>query len=335
MRQKGWSVRIIVFNMDVGSTLVDGALLRQADTSTIPYDELVDVSQLDVDEDISAKCAAHGCGFKYDAVGWVHMSRNAMRQMYTEMLVGHFLEREGNAFDVAVVLNGDLVFPLPISTVDVQAAANAAASGQRIVYTTGINDAGGFTDSFYFGGPRSLSTVLRRYAEFERYAHIQNDNEAVLKAAFEAHGISRRVTRAAFFKVRASGDGPPFQGVGLATGARHVEWQGGPGLPLSFDTEERAQVLREARHWRATCFHHCPNEQGNHGVSHEACFSERFGCPRAQAELAFGSTRSVAAAQPCAQYAAEPGKCPVRCVSDVCRELHERADRYIRSTALG
>ena len=191
---------------------------------------------------------------------------------------------------MAVVLGADLVFPLNLTTLDVR----EAAASDNLIFTSACNDAGGVTNGFYVGAPRVLSVVLRRYDEFERHMHIRNDYEAVLKSAFELNGIERRVTRAVFFKVRASGEGPAFRGNGPAVGARHVVWQGGPKMPLAATEDDEAQILREAQVWRATCFHPCETN---------VCFATECFPP---APLAIGVRRNE-----------------WRCVSDACVKQHE------------
>ena len=95
---------------------------------------------------------------------------------------------------------------------------------QRTVYTTGVNDADGFTNGFYIGHPRPLSQVMGPV----RVAHSQlmkldigsgvydgatypNNYEVLLRRAFEQHGILHRQTGLIFFKIRASGQ-PFWQG---------------------------------------------------------------------------------------------------------------------------
>ena len=58
--------------------------------------------------------------------------------------------------DVAVVTGPDYHLALDISPVDVR----RAAMEQRTVYTTGVNDADGYTNGFYIGHPRPLSQVM-------------------------------------------------------------------------------------------------------------------------------------------------------------------------------
>ncbi|KAL1520684.1 hypothetical protein AB1Y20_022253 [Prymnesium parvum] len=260
LRRQGWELTIYVLNMDVGSAPVDGVALRREDVRVVPAHVLETAQQAEVDALLDAKCAVWSCRFKYDAFA-PEMSRNAMRQMYSELRVGQFLQKHASAFDVAVVVGSDLLFPLDVSVAHVQEAASE--EGRRVVFTSGGNDAGGYTNAFYIGAPRVVSSILRRFDDFERHMHLQNDFEAVLKSAFVQLGVERRVTNTIFFKVRASSDSVP----------QRVVWQGGPQLPslVNWTAAEVAQIRKEARKWKAQCYFPC---RPNTLCFPELCFPE-------------------------------------------------------------
>ena len=71
-----------------------------------------------------------------------------------------------------------------------------------------MNDAGGYTNGFYIGQPKTLSKILSRYVDFHTYpeypTYIKGDYEQVVRDSFAHHKVSRNITNIAFCKLRAN-----------------------------------------------------------------------------------------------------------------------------------
>ena len=244
----GWSVEL------GHGEAIDGVTANQSAVRTLPWTVFQSARQADVDKLIEKRCRdmPAWCGERrggiFQADGWngahgtdgaVYLlgprqpvlghdrqlaSRNAFRQLYSEWRVGGFLQSpEGSKYDTAVVLGPDFHLALDI---DVEAVRRSASLADT-VYTTNINDGmfshlnrnHSITNGFYFGAPRALSRVLRRYDNLTAIVRLLRrvrstgplDYEAVLGGAFRKAGISRAVTPMVFFKIRANGV-PDWQG---------------------------------------------------------------------------------------------------------------------------
>ena len=253
----GHTVDLYGWSMELGDgEAIDGTTPNQTAVRTLPWTVFQSARQADVDALIEKRCrdTPAWCGERrggiFQADGWsgadgtdgiLHLlgprqpvlglghdrqlsSRNAFRQLYSEWRVGGFLQSpEGSKYDAAVVLGPDFHLALDI---DVEAVCRSASLADT-VYTTNINDGMlsqlhrnlSITDGFYFGAPRALSSVLRRYDNLTAIRRMLRrvrstgplDYEAVLGGAFRKAGISRAVTPMVFFKIHANGV-PDWQG---------------------------------------------------------------------------------------------------------------------------
>ena len=197
-------VEVHAFNVNPGDAKIDGVTVSQDDLRLIEYDSLRDFNQTLIDIEVSRRCVGFRCELRYDGEGLAYLTRNAFRQLYVEWQVSEFLSVNSGKFDVAIATGSDFLFVKEISTLDVLSAAR----NSDVVFTTNMNDAGGFTNGFYIGHPETLSKVLRRYSEFHEFpgsdSYFQADYEKVLKDAFEYNNVSRKVTDMPFCKVRAN-----------------------------------------------------------------------------------------------------------------------------------
>ena len=135
-------------------------------------------------------------------------AQNARRQLYSESRVGSFLAERAADFDLAVVCSPDVFFLRTIS----REHARRAAISSAIVYTADFANFGGFTNSFYFGSPAPLASILRRDCSTTPGAiavaprqQRADTYERALKGTFAGCGVTRRPTDAFFLKVRAGG----------------------------------------------------------------------------------------------------------------------------------
>ena len=197
------TVPIHVFNIDVGNNTVDGVTVEKQDTDVVPYDVLEEARQSIIDAHIAERCKSIKCKFRYTDEGLHHLTENAFRQLYAEWRVANMLRED--KYDLAVVTSSDFFFVRKLNVADV---IHAAASNDPFVFTTAMNDAGGYTNGFYFGRPGALKKILNRYMDFHRYpqysTYAYGDYEQVVKDSFSYHNISRGVTDIAFCKLRAN-----------------------------------------------------------------------------------------------------------------------------------
>ena len=188
-------VHLYVYNLDTGDAPVDGVVLDQGDVrAVVPADVVEAQRQADVDKIVDAKCRPT-CRFRSDYTD-TH-TRNAMRQLHTEYMVGTYVERVADQFDVVVVCTADARLARPPNMAHVR----EAAAGTR-AFTSQVNNADGYTNGFYVGAPRALLPVLKRYLDFES---SDFDYEYGVKRAFDMHGVEHGFTDMVFWKIRANG----------------------------------------------------------------------------------------------------------------------------------
>ena len=233
LREHGASkIDIYVFNIDTQSASVDGNVaVNASDAHLIPHNVYESMLQNDVDRLVSQRCASmppgFSCKFSYYArEGADAKARqtvkvaarrqlNAMRQLYSEARIGHFLVRRLTKYDVALVIGPDMFLALNISIADVLTASRSLHS----IVTSLVCDAGrsknesGITNGFYIGHPLALANVLLRLEQTEHWRSTDPpfDYESLVRRSFDHHGQVRKPTTMVFFKIRADGK---------------VEWQG-------------------------------------------------------------------------------------------------------------
>lgn len=192
--EAGYTVKVFVYNLDVGTQPVDGVVLSQ-DLSNFPFVEYQHQSekQADVDVKIDTLCRKERCRFRADYKPVT--VRNALRQLYSEKRVGDFLAEDNS--DIAIVCGPDFYIANDINTKHVRDAMTC-----NCVYTSQVNDAQGYTNGFYIGKPKNVARIMNRFNE---YKGSNKDYEYYVKRAFEMHRIKHKSTDIVFFKIRASG----------------------------------------------------------------------------------------------------------------------------------
>ena len=187
-------VRLYVYNLDTGNTPVDGVVMEQGDMRIIPADVIEQQQQADVDRIVNTKCISSCFRSSYTEEN----TRNAMRQLHTEYMVGKYVESVADEFDVVVVCTADARLARPICMEHVR----EAAAGTQ-VFTSRVNNAEGYTNGFYVGGPRALLPILKRYIDFEP---SHRDYEYTVKRAFDMHKVKHGFTDMVFWKIRGNGE---------------------------------------------------------------------------------------------------------------------------------
>lgn len=205
LRASQISVTVAVFSMDVGDALIDGCRVDADDVKLVPYDHIEVVQQSDVDAIINSSCtpSLQHCPILTRQHLSLATRRNALRQMYSEAVVGRFLKRTAHSIDAAVVIGPDF-FPFDnLSIADVR----IAASNRNITVISSTNPSGSYTNGYYIGHPIPVSKVLQRIDPyFAGRLPVQSGRgyEAHLQAGFALHGVHARLTEFFYVKVRAS-----------------------------------------------------------------------------------------------------------------------------------
>jgi len=194
--QEHFDVSIYVFNMNVENNVVDNTILDQNDIKLIPYNFYEEKIQQDFDIELSEKQKQFNLTFRSDYTPII--TQNALRQMYSEYRVGQFLQK--NNFDFAVAFSSDFYFANKINIEDCLHSIN----NTNMLYGSIINEGQGFSNGFFFGNPKPLSIIMKRFEIIETYLPINADYELVLKLCFERNNILRKITNIIVFKIRAN-----------------------------------------------------------------------------------------------------------------------------------
>jgi hypothetical protein len=198
LKQHGIEVDVFRYDLDPNEgDLVDKRLWRPR-LHPLPRDYYEANKTLDVDVEAAALCSKVQCLYR---PGYSEQTtRNAVRQLYSESRVGHFLNQNQDQYDVAIVIGSDIYVPWDISMQDInraltcstKAAAGAVeCSTPREILITGNNDAGGVTNGFYVGAPAVVSAVMSRLYDPDNFPE-QEDYERQLKRSFERHSVVTR-----------------------------------------------------------------------------------------------------------------------------------------------
>lgn len=193
-----YEVDIYVFNLDVGDTPVDDMPLCGSDVSIIPATCLEQRSQHEVDKELDCLVAAGICKMRSDYTP--KSIRNSLRQMYSEYRVGKWLEENQSRYKAAVVCGPDYYILNKLNMTEV----DKSMCGGGCMYTSAVNDAGGYTNGFYIGSLSPMINILKRYEIINRLLPTNNDYEHLVKRAFEINGITRCVSDMLFLKIRRS-----------------------------------------------------------------------------------------------------------------------------------
>jgi len=196
---------IYVFNNNVGDTLVDGIKQSNDDVNIIlKADIFEEMNQIDIDEKINEKILRDNINIKMREDYTEYMTRNAIRQMFSEEQVGLFLEKNINNYKLAIVCNPDLYFLNKINLENIR--ESIAINSNSSVYTSTVNEHPGhsYTNAFYFGSLEPLSKILKRFSILEKLLPTHSDYEHLLKKGFDMNGITRIITDIDFVKIRSN-----------------------------------------------------------------------------------------------------------------------------------
>ena len=273
LRARGHVVDIYGFNVEVHSPVVDDMPLNQSDVALVPFAALDSWRQEDIDSVIARLCpdGVLKCkSFDDQALAYIRDPRvdvkvglsmstkgymNAFRQLHTEMRVARFMA--SSSHDVAIAAVPDLHLAKKIDTAEL----HRAASDPAVAFTTTVNDAGGYTNGFYIGQPKTLAKVLDRFGNHREVATSMpggTNFETHVRKGFAMRGVRRIISGMTFFKIRATGM-PDWQGKMDYQLSRY-----GPASQREILSEWRAVNERNCAFMRAGCA--CGNGQVRIGL---------------------------------------------------------------------
>lgn len=112
------------------------------------------------------------------------MTRNAMRQVYSEALVAALLRFSTAGYAVCAVISLDVYLPTALAPEDLRHDGRTAAG---VVLVPGNNPSGGITNGFYIGWPKNMAAIMDR---FDKSYFPEQDYEAQLKRAFVRQNVT-------------------------------------------------------------------------------------------------------------------------------------------------
>ena len=218
LEQNNFKVDIYVFNLNVLDIKVDGKILNQNNIKIIPYNYYEEKLQTDLDIILEKKCIS-GCKFiaGYDEL----MNKNAMRQLYSEYMVGKFLEKN-NKYDLSIVCGPDYYIA---NNINIQDINNSLINNN--IYISQVNKSGGLTNGFYFGKSLNLVPLLKRYEDFKTGEDVY---ESTIVTAINTHNIKYKLTDIVFFKIRAN---------------NNIDWQGNKRVDFIKDENVKKKIINK------------------------------------------------------------------------------------------
>tara|TARA_B100000927_G_scaffold28499_1_gene21150 strand:+ start:320 stop:1687 length:1368 start_codon:yes stop_codon:yes gene_type:complete len=191
-----YDVDVYVFNLDVGTTVVDGRPVNAMNYNIIKMTYYEEYKQEELDDELDAlyETGMFKMRRDYTAIS----IRNAVRQMYSECRVGMFLENNQDKYSAAVICGPDYYLLNRINMYDVE----RCMSEENIIYTTDVNEGDGYTNGFYIGHTKPMIKILKRYEIIDQLMPTTRDYEYLLKKTFEIYGIQRKLTDMLFVKIR-------------------------------------------------------------------------------------------------------------------------------------
>ncbi len=196
---KNFKVDIYVFNINVGKNLVDNTALNQEDCKIIEFDIFEEKKQVEIDKEVKKDYKGMDKIISDEGLD-SRVVINSMRCMYGEWSVSEFLSKHRKKYVGALITSSDFWFLHKFKTHELF----GSLFEKNTIYTSGIADSCGYTDGFMFGSIEPMIAVLSRYKYLKLFLPTKTNFEGILKLAFEKKKIRRKISKIAFFKVRAN-----------------------------------------------------------------------------------------------------------------------------------
>ena len=198
--KKKYNVDIYIFNNNIEYTKIDNTIINNNDLRLLKSNFVEEEKQSYIDHKINNKISNENIICKMRKDYSKNQIINAIRQMYSEEIVGNFLLKHINDYKCAIVCGPDYFL---LNNINLQHVRNSIGNNSS-VYTTTVNDAQGFTNGFYIGALSPMIKILRRYSILKHLLPTNKDYEFLLKKTFEMYKINRLKTNMKFVKIRSN-----------------------------------------------------------------------------------------------------------------------------------
>jgi hypothetical protein len=197
-----YELDIYVFNFDIEDSLIDGFKIDNNDIKYINNYYIFETekqSEFDKVIDENYKNIINQLFYYKTYYNREYDSINAFRQLYTEYKVGCFIENNKDNYDIVIAICSDNYLCNPILLDNIEDCIN----NDNIIYISPMNDAGGYTNSFYFGNKNKMITLLKRY-EFliKNNLFLHRDYEFYVKFIMDINNIERGYANTYYFKIK-------------------------------------------------------------------------------------------------------------------------------------
>ena len=200
--KNGYSVDIYVFNNNVEKCKVDKCFTNNNDYKLLNPTFFEEITQKRLDnkikKTIQSKEIRTKMSYYKHAKNYKQIVQNCLRQMYSEEMVGNFLEANKNKYDLSIVCGPDFYLIQPINIIELEDSFTKTDT----IYTTDCNDGLGYTNGFYFGCLDPMIKVLKRFSILHELFPTKYDYEYLLKQGFVLNNITRCISSMEFIKIR-------------------------------------------------------------------------------------------------------------------------------------
>ena len=199
--KKEYEVDIYIFNNNVEGEKIDDVIQNNHDVKLLQSDFYQEETQSYIDEFIKNNFNLYeskkmGFQKRYNRIQKI----NAIRQMYSEEKIGNFLNKNKDNYGCAIVCGPDYYLLDNINLEHI----NNSINNYNSIYTTNVNDAGGYTNGIYIGSLYPLIKILKRFSILEKLLPTDKDYEYLLKKTFDMYNIKRLITDTKFIKIRSN-----------------------------------------------------------------------------------------------------------------------------------
>lgn len=139
-----------------------------------------------IDRENAVFCKTTKCKFRPDYDNYPGLVNRALRQLWMEHRVSAFIQSTNETYQIVVAMENSIYLKRAILESDLITAQKTA-----IMFRSGNNDAGGYTNGLYVGSPHVISRAMNR--RISTFFPEPNDYEAQLKRACSHFGIKSRV----------------------------------------------------------------------------------------------------------------------------------------------
>lgn len=196
-----YDVDVYVFNFNIENNLIDGYKVNYSDINYINYNYYEEEKQEEFDKDINEKYIdiLNEIFYYKHHYNNENNSINALRQLYTEYKVGCYIEKNKNKYDIVIATCSDNYYCNQFDLNHIEDCIN----NKNVIYISPMNDAGGYTNSFYYGNTEKIIILLKRFDYIiTNKCFLHKDYEFYVKFIMNIFNIERKFSNLYYFKIR-------------------------------------------------------------------------------------------------------------------------------------